>query len=209
MAFDSRRGVLPFVGVVWLAAVGVGMHTLGAYTYTPGQAAAARVRWPPSTALTLDASRPTLLMFTHPKCPCSRASVAELGRLMVQAQGRLAVRVVVEHPAGTPEGWEHTDIWEAAAAIPGVSVVSDHDGREARLFDAIVSGQTFLYSDHGELLFAGGLTRGRGHEGDNAGRDAVHSWITTGGGAAHTPVFGCTLRQKLERATADDRSPQS
>jgi hypothetical protein len=190
-----RRAVVPAVIVGWLAAIGLGMHTLLAYSFAPGRVAEASARWPESSGLARDRSRPTLVMFAHPRCPCSRASVGELAQLMTNAHGRLAARVVVVRPAGTPEGWERTDIWTSAAAIPGVIVVSDAGGIETSAFGAFVSGQAFLYAADGRLLVAGGLTLGRGHAGDNPGRDAFQSWLDAGAGPAHTPVFGCTLRQ--------------
>ena len=58
--------------------------------------------------------------------------------------------------------------WRSAAAIPGVTVHVDHDGGEARRFGAETSGFVVLYDAHGELLFAGGITTGRGQAGDNA-----------------------------------------
>ncbi|HUR33278.1 MAG TPA: hypothetical protein VM032_05750, partial [Vicinamibacterales bacterium] len=184
-------------------AIGFGMRTLAAYTYTPGEPAHAAAYWPTTTRLVHDTTRPTLVLFAHPQCPCSRAAVSELARLMTAAHGTLDARVVVLHPDGTPAGWERTDIWRAAAVIPGVSVVTDIGGREADTFGAVVSGQTFLYNASGRLLFAGGITLGRGHEGDNPGRTAVLDWLTTGRGATRGPVFGCTLQQERRPGSAN------
>jgi hypothetical protein len=77
-----------------------------------------------------------------------------------------------------------------------VTVVSDDGGQDADRFGAVVSGQTFLYNAGGRLLFAGGITLGRGHEGDNPGRAAIIEWVTSGHGARRAPVFGCTLQQE-------------
>ncbi|MEO7275031.1 MAG: RedB protein [Vicinamibacterales bacterium] len=203
MASTVRRSLVPVLGAAWLVAVGFGMRTLAAYTYTPGEPGHASAYWPAETQLARDPSRPTLVLFAHPQCPCSRAAVSELARLMTTTRGALDVRVVVLHPTGTPPGWERTDIWRAAATIPGVSVVTDEAGHEADRFGAVVSGQSYLYSASGRLLFAGGITLGRGHEGDNPGRAAVLDWVTTGHGATRGPVFGCTLQQArpADRAT--------
>jgi hypothetical protein len=75
-----------------------------------------------------------------------------------------------------------------------VTIHFDQGGREAGLFGAATSGQTDLYDAHGTLKFSGGITAARGHAGDNAGRDALAAWISTG--TAHrpgAPVFGCAL----------------
>ena len=47
----------------------------------------------------------------------------------------------------------------------------------------------------GQLLFAGGITAGRGHASDNAGSDAVVALAVHGGGShpSVTPVYGCEI----------------
>src|SRR3954468_15265693 len=110
MELSVRRGVVPVLGAAWLVAIGFGMRTLAAYTYTPGSPAQASAYWPAQTQLAHDLSRPTLVLFAHPQCPCSRAAVSELARLMTSTHGALDARVMVLHPAGTPSGWEHTDL---------------------------------------------------------------------------------------------------
>ncbi len=52
------------------------------------------------------------------------------------------------------DGWEKTDLWRTASALPNVTVVRDDDGREAERFGAATSGQTLLYDARGELIFA-------------------------------------------------------
>ena len=70
----------------------------------------------------------------------------------------------------------------------------DGDGREARLFQAVTSGQTILYDSHGRLLFSGGITASRGHSGDNAGRSAIVSLVNAEvPDRTETLVFGCPL----------------
>ena len=62
------------------------------------------------------------------------------------------------------------------------------------VFHAETSGQTALYDATGNLLFSGGITSARGHEGDNDGRAAVVSLLTSDGAEEReTPVFGCPL----------------
>jgi hypothetical protein len=57
------------------------------YESTPGVAAATPGRWPADSRIKPDADRATLVMLAHPHCPCTRASIGELARLMTQAQG--------------------------------------------------------------------------------------------------------------------------
>ncbi len=136
----------------------------------------------------------TLVMIAHPRCPCTRATLGELARLMAKAQGRLKTYVLFIRPEGSPVDWEKTDLWAEASAIPGVTVLVDDQGAEAERFQAATSGQNLLYSPEGKLLFSGGITFSRGHEGDNAGSGTILS-ILNGNEApqSETPVFGCPL----------------
>ena len=190
----KTRLTLVAASLLWLCAVGVGLWTLWGYQNTPGLAATPPPQWPAGSHLQPDLSRATLVMFAHPHCPCTRASVGELARLMTQAQDRMTAYVLFMRPANFPVEWEKTDLWASAAAIPGVRVARDDDGAEARRFHAATSGQTLLYDKGGNLLFSGGITGSRGHAGDNSGRSAIVSLLTTGE-AEHrnTSVFGCAI----------------
>jgi hypothetical protein len=186
--------VLLIVAVLWLAMVGGGMWALAAYEQAPGRGAAGAARWPAGSRLAAPSARPVLLIFAHPRCSCTEATLDDLERLMPHCQGRMDVLVVFVRPPGMPEGWERAALWRRAAAIPGVNVASDVNGAEAVRFGAATSGQTFLFSAAGELLFKGGLTAARGHAGDNDGCDAVAAIIDGQAPATRlTPVFGCGL----------------
>src|SRR4051794_1938246 len=90
---------------MWVAAVIAGFSRLWAYGDTPGVQADLRTVWPTGTRVQRAESLPTFVMLLHPHCPCSRASVEELAKLMARCQGRLLANVVMVRPAGTPEGW--------------------------------------------------------------------------------------------------------
>ena len=174
--------------------IGAGLGLLWAYENTPGPAAPPPSHWPPDSSLQLDTDRATLIMVAHPHCPCTRASIGELARLMTQARGRLTAYALFVKPEGFHDDWEKTDLWQSAASIPGVSAVVDDGGGEARRFHAVTSGRTVLYDAGGRLLFSGGITGSRGHSGDNAGRSAIVSLLSTGEAErAETFVFGCPL----------------
>jgi hypothetical protein len=194
MKSTKNRTILLATGTLWLLMICVGVGLLWSYERRPGVAAAAPARWPADSGLRHADERATLVMLAHPHCPCTRASLGELARLMAQARGRVTAYVLFAKPPGLPDGWEDTDLLTTASAIPGVTVVRDFEGVEAVRFRAATSGQTMLYDAGGALLFSGGITRARGHEGDNAGRAAIISLLLTGearqGG---TPVYGCPL----------------
>jgi hypothetical protein len=133
-------------------------------------------------------------MMAHPRCDCTRASIAELAEVMARAESRPRAYVVFVRPHGTDDQWDRTGLRQAAARIPDVTMVRDDDGREAELFGAETSGQTFLYGVDGALLFSGGTTGARGHEGDNAGRASLLALLDDETPRQHSSlVFGCSL----------------
>jgi hypothetical protein len=189
-----RRLLFIFLIALWLAGVSTGMSLLWKYNHVAGAPATPSSSWPPESHVQRATDKHTLIMLAHPKCPCTRASVEELSKLMAYGRGRLRAYVLFLKPQDYPEGWSKTDLWLTAASIPGVTVLVDKDGIEANRFGASTSGQVLLYDQNGRLEFRGGITESRGHSGDNAGRAAVEA-LVNGGVAARdqTPVFGCPL----------------
>jgi len=186
------RRALP---AVWLGLVAVSMAALVRDQMTPGAAGQSPSRqWPAAAQLRRDAGRLTLVMFLHPQCPCSRATLNELAVVMSRAGGDLDARVLMVLPRSAPDGFAQSDLMRQAAAIPGVRVGIDKDAHDARAFGAATSGDVSVFSSAGDLVFKGGITDGRGHEGDNAGLDAVLD-IVFGRKPLidRSPVFGCPL----------------
>jgi len=180
--------------VLWLAVVVGATILMTRYSNTPGRGGQTPISWPKGSQIPTDSNRPTLVMFAHPHCPCTRASLGELERLLARVPGRLRAQVIFLKPAGTATDWEKTDLWRKASSIPGVSVGTDNAGSEARRFHAETSGQTLLYDPAGHLRFQGGITFARGHAGDNAGRTALEELLREGhSNQVKTPVFGCSL----------------
>jgi hypothetical protein len=183
-----------FLIVAWCTCAGAGLWSMLNYELTPAKTDTARTKWPSSSSLALDPVHPTLVLFLHPKCPCSRATLYELSVLVSDCQSGLAVQILLVRPTSTLDGWEQTELWRTAKQIPGVVVRTDLDGIEAKNFRATTSGQAFLYGLDGRLLYQGGLTASRGHEGDNAGRAALTSLVTTGqANKSRSAVYGCAL----------------
>ena len=181
----------------WCGCVATGLAVMFHYELAPALVMPARDEWPTSSRLRRDAVRPTLLMFVHPRCPCSRASLAELDRLATSCGDRVAVQIIFVRPAETADGWERTSLWRTAEGIPGAAVFSDPGGKEAAQLNAATSGETLLYSPSGRLLFQGGLTVSRGHEGASPGFAALSALIDTGKSQrAASAVYGCGLASR-------------
>ena len=191
----NRSGVVfTIVTLLWIAAIGAGMLVLLKHDYTPGITKTPAIHWPYDSQLRLANSCPTLIMFAHPQCPCTRASITELARLIASCKTKFKAYVLLFEPTVTPEGWDKTALWYSAKAIPGVTVLRDMDGIEAQRFHSTTSGQTMIYNPQGDLLFNGGITISRGHEGDNLGFDLAKLAINTSRSSnSQTPVFGCSI----------------
>ncbi len=189
----ARSSAIGLLGA-WGFAVAAGMLALGAYMARPGDPGAPPGAWPGGSALRLDGRRPTLLIFLHPRCPCSRASLAELAVVLDRCGEQVAAHAVVFRPRAAAEGWFPPDLAAALAGSPGLGVYPDPGGEEARRFGVATSGHVLLYGGRGERIFSGGITPGRGEQGDNLGRAALLGTIMdTHGDDPATPVFGCSL----------------
>lgn len=179
---------------VWIGLVLAGFGLLVRHATRPG-ASAACARWPADAPLVLDPARPTLLLFAHPRCPCTRASLAELERLATRLGGRARLRVLVHDDPAAGLFGDRGELVAAAGRIPGVDLARDPCGTVAALFGAETSGQTLLFAPDGRLLFSGGLTAERACEGPNDGATAILACLDRPAGATlRTPVFGCPLR---------------
>lgn len=189
---SSRRAIVlqTALVVVWGAAVGAALLALVGYSYKSG-----RVGEPPSASeagIEVSAGEYTLVLAMHPKCPCTRATVLELERLMRSCRDRIRCVVYVYTPG--EESWGGRDPFGIASRIPRVEVRLDPDGVVASRFGAFTSGSVVLYNGRGEVEFWGGITAGRGHAGDNLGSDSIRA-IVLGNTPPRltTPVYGCDL----------------
>jgi hypothetical protein len=188
------RGILGLLGTFWGVFIIAGFVILAREEFTPVKAAPPVTLFPRSSDLQLASDKDTLVLFVHPHCPCTRASLHELVGLLAESQNRVSANIVFTIPNGVPTGWEEGDLWNSARSLPGLRVVRDQGGGEARRFEVAGSGHVLLYNPSGKLLFSGGITASRGHEGENLGRFAIVSFILNGHAPVnHTPVFGCSL----------------
>lgn len=189
--------------VAWLLIVGIGLSALNRYNLSPGEDTDAPSSWPFDSQLPRSTEMPTLLVFAHPRCACTRATISELARLLAGVTERVAVFVLFLHPGGTATSWSQTDLWESALHIPGVQVRLDEDGIEAGRFHTETSGRTLLYDRNGQLRFAGGITSARGHAGDSVGQDALLA-ILRGQTPeqTRTRAFGCSITDEKSTKAA-------
>ena len=200
----SKRWRWGLIIGVWAGSVGAGAVELQRYKSSAAPATMAPESWPASSRLARRVGKPTLVVLAHPRCPCTKATVHELNVLMNEVGAALTLHVLFVKPPSTGAGWEQTELWRAAAALPGAVLTTDDGGREAKLFNATNSGHAVLYDAAGRRVFSGGLTISRGHEGDNPGLSRVLSLVTQGRAESdRAPVFGCDLERPVPPASIE------
>jgi hypothetical protein len=186
---------LPFV-IAWGLLVGLGTIGLVRYQATPAaDQGSIPDRWPVDAGIARPTERALLLMFLHPRCPCSMASLHELQQVLSRSGNALDAKVIFVIPPNAPSDWhDQGALLTAAHALRGVTVINDEGAKIASEFAATTSGQVALYNAQGKLQFHGGITDGRGHEGDNSGLDSVLALVLGRQPAlASTAAYGCSL----------------
>jgi hypothetical protein len=183
----------------WIALLGIGIEHMARFETTAGTSANTPVEWPAESRIARAADRDTLVVFLHPKCPCSRATLSELNAIMndARASSRIAPVIAFVADDGVAPDWHRTAIWDDALRIPGAIRILDAGGVEAERFGAETSGFVLLYGRDGRLRFSGGITDSRGHAGNNVGRQQVIALVDDESAAPAThAVFGCVLRDR-------------
>jgi hypothetical protein len=189
------RWLAPLLGIPWLCVLAAGEWRLLHYEHSPGSPASTQANWPKDARLPFKAGVFNLLVFAHPRCPCTSATLDELANVTARCRDRVAAQVIFVEPEEAGADWKETNLRRKAKAIPGVTVLSDLGGIEAQRFDARTSGQVFLYDPHSRLRFQGGITASRGHEGESPGKQAILDIVVDGSQTdIETSVFGCPLR---------------
>lgn len=113
---------------------------------------------------------------------------------MTTCGSKLSVEVLFVMPEKPAAEWKNGSLIRRTEAINGVDVRFDLGGKAAKAFGAATSGETVLYDANGKLVFQGGITPSRAHEGDNPGRDTIQQFVMTGIAPRKLlPVYGCEL----------------
>ena len=155
--------------------------------------------WPVECSIAIEQNEPTLLVFVHPKCPCSQATVAEMEQLLRRIESAAGAhtpqsRIIAVVPKDYDPSWLQTVSIARALALPRAELFIDEGGVEAQRFGAEVSGTVLYYCSAGVLQYGGGVTAARGHAGPNVGRENLREAIANRPPQFPTiPAFGCRL----------------
>ncbi len=182
----------PLLTGLWGVSLVIGFLMVIDYDTRPGRAADETAHWPADSQLRLAPAGKTLVMFLHPQCPCSAASLEELDHLVHEQASSATLYIVVAHlPVDDPA--QSTTTMKRAAAIGGAVLVSDPEGLESQRFGSHTSGTLLVFNAAGQREYSGGLTSGRGHVGPNKALDAAAAAVDGRPTADTMPVFGCPL----------------
>jgi hypothetical protein len=183
------------VFLLWLGLIAGGYAWSIHYGFAGGKVSEAPPTPPSALELPLPLPRAQLLVALHPHCPCSRATVAQLARIISQTADSRDVTVLMYKPASEPDSWLEGPLLEDCRRINS-RILPDPDGRLAASLGGFTSGHVVLYDVNGQLRYQGGITASRGHQGANAGELAVINALRGGtDGTRFLPVFGCPIEQ--------------
>ncbi len=183
---------------LWAVLLAMGLLWMTAYSMSPGVALAPLLERPTEAELPFSEDQPTLVVFLHPRCPCTHPSIAALERLLARNY-RMVVQPVFFLPAAKEESWARADFWDRLIDAGAHQPVIDVDGVMAKQFHVTTSGHALLFSVDGIVRYSGGITSGRVHEGDNMGLTKL-TRILEGVPVADPsfPVYGCSIVKKEE-----------
>jgi hypothetical protein len=200
-------GALTAFVAVWGLVLAASWSSLTAYGFkrdVPNDTPPAN--WPADSQIMRRADRSLLLVFLHPMCPCSHATISELESILPDhgADRGPDVAILACTPWPVTERWTRTSLVQRAARLPRANVYTDVGGVEAARFAATTSGEVVLVDASGKRLYAGGVTKSRGHVGGNAGAEAVARLLRGERQAgAVLPALGCRLVRDAGHETYD------
>lgn len=189
-----KKNYIFFLFGFWILLLAVGFGALSWYKLRPGPVGEPAVFWPQNISYDFDQSTYNLVLFAHPKCGCTYASLVELEKILSETKGKMKVKIFFFRPKKESHSWIEGESLSLATKLPQTEIIEDPDAEMAKRFGAMTSGQVMMYGKDGHLTYAGGITESRGHVGDNMGSRSIASVIETGTPKIQrAPVFGCQL----------------
>lgn len=199
MNVSNRR--IAIIGFFWVCSILLSYGYIIYYHQVEGSSDRSARDWPLNANLSLDSQKPTMVLAVHPKCPCTVATCRELARLLLRAHRPVKIYALVFTPSPNPDGeeWFNSPTMSDLKRVPLLEMIKDENGELAQSFGMSTSGDIRLYSSNRHLLFAGGITASRAHEGECAATDKLFSRIRGESSQYFEyPVFGCPITETDE-----------
>ena len=177
----------------WLLLVAGGFGLLTRYSLQAGDAVGVLATWPVESRIPYSRDGMTLVVFLHPHCACSHATVEELSKLQ-SPEAFASLVPVFYRPSSAPPSWIETGLWRRVVDLADSNSHVDVDATEAKRFGVTTSGHCLLFDRAGRRLFSGGVTISRGHEGQSIARLNLDRLLRGERFECQEyPVFGCPI----------------
>jgi hypothetical protein len=181
------------VAALWAGGLVAAWGAMLDHAYQPAKTATAA---PPPVSVA-PAPNYRVMLFAHPLCPCTRATLHELNETITRIAPQTRVQVVFVTAGLDPKSMERSALETLARELPNVDVQFDNTGDVARTYGATVSGEVIAFNPAGDLIFQGGITPARGHQGDALGQQQLEQLVMgKSNDFCAAPVYGCRLPVK-------------
>jgi hypothetical protein len=182
------------LSLAWCACAIPGWGALLQHAYQPAATEEGVAGWPAGAHPQPPWSGCRVVVFAHPFCPCTRATLNKLNESLRRIPGATFVQVVFVTAGLSAADVSESPLLATARRLSGVDVQLDETGNEAQRFGAKISGEVLAFDGRGRRLFHGGLTSARGHEGESASQQQLERILCGTSGESYTaPVYGCSL----------------
>ena len=183
---------------IWALSFIGGYWTLVHYHQTPSESVATAQHWT-AEDLKLCPTAPTILIAIHPQCACTRASLRELQRILARYRCPTEVQALIYTPhdlnPAEMKSWEQSATMSELANIAKINCHRDPEGKTATELGMHTSGDIRIYHPNGRLLFHGGVTSARAHEGESLATAKVLAALRGELERPEShPVYGCSLK---------------
>ncbi len=146
-----------------------------------------------------DGDSPTIILFYHPKCPCTFATIRCLERLSTNFRTQPQIHAFAYRPQDESDTWIDSRSTRVLRNLEDIRIHPDIDGERFRRFGVRVSGHILIYDKNCDLTFSGGITPFRSHEGDcRASQQFVRCANDEIDECTRWPVFGCVVCEHAE-----------
>src|SRR5579864_5919718 len=121
---DRRWLLLAVLASSGLATV-YGLRMLIRFDQTPGRSSKVAERWPEESMIRRPSDSPQLVLFAHPFCPCTEATIEELERILARRPREAQLPAITVVLAAVKKGvaQRSSRIVHQAERLPGAHVI--------------------------------------------------------------------------------------
>lgn len=179
---------------VWLVLILAGTQVLTSYSNYRVDRPQSATYDHLSLARYVKKARYSLILFLHPRCSCSRATLHELSKVLRKSTNSPRVTIVMYCPNGKPDAWIEGPNDRLARKLDPHEFVIDA-GQLFQQNGIVDSGHVLCFDRSGTIRFSGGVTGSRSHEGSNQASAALRRILNgEGESCIEFPVFGCSIQ---------------